>query len=357
MKSLLHLFLVMMTTTLIANPSTKVDFINGSLSLAIQKAGQEGKLLFVEFGAKWCMPCRFMEENTFKDHSVVSYMANNYVPVKIDIDDFDGYAYKQKYKVEALPTFLIFNSEGKVIDRYEQSMAPSNLLNVLKQHNQDRNRRLVATPLSAFEIEAQLHEEQRARVNVSPYQASEIENVEEAEAIDPVETTDQPALHNQTKTEPIIEDRFDDTPIIEEVVQNEPVIEEDQSTKENVAVEISGELLWEDEEVYEMEEPTIKETEEVATQEIAAQIENSSPSIVFYTVRVGNFANEQSMNDYVKATSAIFVEDTHIFEEVQSGIPSFEVCLGAFATEKSANQFIEKLGLLNIQGEVKSVEQ
>ncbi len=80
MKSLLHLCLVLMTSTLIANPSTKVDFIDGSLNLAIQKAGQEGKLLFVEFGAQWCMPCRFMDENTFKDQEVISYIAENYVP-------------------------------------------------------------------------------------------------------------------------------------------------------------------------------------------------------------------------------------------------------------------------------------
>jgi len=104
MKCLLHLLLVMMTSTLLANTSSKVDFIQGSLGLAIQKAGNEGKLLFVEFGAQWCMPCRFMEQNTFKDSEVATYMNDNYVPVKIDIDDFDGFAYKQKYHVEALRT-------------------------------------------------------------------------------------------------------------------------------------------------------------------------------------------------------------------------------------------------------------
>jgi len=337
-----------MTTTLIANPSTKVDFINGSLSLAIQKAGQEGKLLFVEFGAQWCMPCKFMDENTFRDGEVISYISDNYVPVKIDIDDFDGFAYKEKYKVEALPTFLIFNSEGKVIERYEQSMAPSNLLNILKQHNQDRHRRQISTSLSAFEIEAKLHEAQRSRVNVSPYQADSNKNeiVEEvAETLAVVE--ENPSIGTIVNSEPIIESRFDDTPIIQEIIDTDP--------KDQIAVETTGELLWE-EEVYAME-TTASNYSDQATNEASALLETAAPKIIFYTIRVGNFANKQSMDDYVKATSAIFVEDTHIFENNEDGIPSFEVCLGAFATKESATKFIDKLGFLNIRGDIKTVAQ
>lgn len=353
MKSLLHLCLVLMTSTLIANPSTKVDFINGSLSLAIQKAGQEGKLLFVEFGAQWCMPCKFMDENTFKDGEVISYISDNYVPVKIDIDDFDGFVYKEKYKVEALPTFLIFNSEGKVIERYEQSMAPSNLLNVLRQHNQDRHRKQVTTSLSAYEIEAKLHEAQRSRVNVNPYQYGNTEETVSTTTA-PVATKHEATItENVTMDQPVIQPRFDETPILEEIVK------ENVLSKDQIAVETTGELLWEDEEeeeVYEMESTASNYTDQ-ATNQASALLEAAAPKIVFYTIRVGNFANKRSMDDYVKATSAIFVEDTHIFENNSEGVASFEVCLGAFATKDSASKFIDKLGLLNINGDIKTVEQ
>lgn len=333
--------LVLMTSTLFANPNSKVDFIEGSLSLAIQKAGNEGKLLFVEFGAQWCMPCRFMDENTFKDGEVVAYMKDNYVPVKIDIDDFDGFAYKQKYHVEALPTFLIFNSEGKVIDRYEQSMAPSNLLNILKQHNQNSNRRQVHTQLSSYEIESQLHEAQKARINVSPYESSSVTTSEElAQEVN--------VSNEETIEAPIVENRFDDTPIYTDVISApEPSTES--------AIQPSDELLWEEEE-YTMENHSPSHTEEVIEQneEMLALID---PKITFYTVRIGNFANNQSMKDFVKATSAVFVEDTHIFENHHNSMVTYEVCLGAFATETSAQLFIERLTLLNIQGEVKAIDQ
>lgn len=347
MKSLLQLLLVLMTSTLIANPSSKVDFIEGSLGLAIQKAGNEGKLLFVEFGAQWCMPCRFMEQNTFKDRDVATYMNDNYVPVKIDIDDFDGYAYKQKYHVEALPTFLIFNSEGKVIDRYEQSMAPSNLMSILKMHNHDGNRRQISTDLSPYEIASQLHEAQKTRLNVSPYDASKVDQEVESATATESEVT-PPIVETINETAPVVEQRFDETPIMEETVA------EDHPSNQS-PIEMSNEELWV-EEVYEMESTSPEHKIQLAQQN-TEKLEVAKPEITYYTVRVGNFANNKSMKDFVKATSAVFIEDTHIFENHSDGLTSYEVCLGAFATENSANLFIDRLGLLNINGEVKAIKQ
>lgn len=122
-----------------ANP-TSVDFYTGSLTVAKQKAAQEGKLYFVDFVASWCMPCRWMDETTFSNPDIAAYMADNYIPVKVDIDNFDGYAYKQQYNVKVLPTILIFNSKGKLVGRYEESLPPSKLIKILAKHNTTKNR-------------------------------------------------------------------------------------------------------------------------------------------------------------------------------------------------------------------------
>jgi len=336
MKSLLHFVLVLMTSTLLANPSTsKVDFIEGSLSLAIQKAGIEGKLLFVEFGAKWCMPCRFMDENTFRDQDVVQFMSANYVPVKIDIDDFDGFAYKQKYQVQALPTFLVLNSSGNVIARYEKSMAPSNLLNILRQHNINGNKLVIDTDMDAFEIEERLHEAQKEKYNISPYtQPNEsVEVVEDA----PVEANDDPVEVYQ-KVEDV------------EVVEVAPTI------KDMLDIEMDDEYLWEEEKESSNTDIMIAESVE-ETPLLESAVEEVSPAVVFYTVKLGTFANERSKNDFIKATSSIFVEDTHIFQYDNEGLVAFDVCLGAFASEQSAEMFIDRLSLLNIFGEIKKIEQ
>ncbi len=133
---LLCCFPIIMGTTL----TTKGLRFHTNLTAAKQLAAKEGKLYLVDFTAKWCMPCQWMEETTFSDQRVIDYMKENYVAVKIDIDDFDGFAQKQIYGIKKLPSILIFNSKGVLLEQYTGSHAPSGLLRILEEHNQPNNR-------------------------------------------------------------------------------------------------------------------------------------------------------------------------------------------------------------------------
>ncbi len=123
-----------------ATLTTKGLRFHTNLTAAKQLAASEGKLYLVDFTAKWCMPCQWMEETTFADQRVINYMKENYVAVKIDIDDFDGFAHKQLYGIKKLPSILIFNSKGVLLEQYTGSHAPSGLLKILEEHNQPNNR-------------------------------------------------------------------------------------------------------------------------------------------------------------------------------------------------------------------------
>lgn len=111
-----------------------------SFSSAKQKAAREGKILLVDFTATWCMPCRWMDETTFSDRQVLSYLRENYVSIKVDIDDFDGFALKQQYKVSSLPTMIFFSSDGRQVDRVEEGIGASEMLARLRQNNIASNR-------------------------------------------------------------------------------------------------------------------------------------------------------------------------------------------------------------------------
>ena len=56
----------------------------------------------------------------------------HFVSAKVDIDDFDGFALKQKYKVRFLPTLIVLDANGKVLARYEEAMGASALQAKLK---------------------------------------------------------------------------------------------------------------------------------------------------------------------------------------------------------------------------------
>ncbi len=125
--------------------AAKVPFIDGGIYNAKETAGREGKLYFVDFYATWCMPCRLMDETTFEDPSVINYVKKYYVPVKVDVDDFDGVAYKQQYNIKVLPTTLVFNSKGELLERVEEALSPNRMLALLKKHNKSFNRKVTIT--------------------------------------------------------------------------------------------------------------------------------------------------------------------------------------------------------------------
>lgn len=133
-------FLLLLPCYLSASTPAKINFYKGSLNKAKEMATQEGKLYFVQFTASWCEPCRWMDEVTYKDPSVVAYIKENYIPVKVDIDDFDGFAYKQKYNIRMLPSVLVFSSKGELLKKYEEALPPTTMLKILKLHNTPDNR-------------------------------------------------------------------------------------------------------------------------------------------------------------------------------------------------------------------------
>ena len=115
-------------------------FINDDLRTGLNKASGEGKLIFLEFWANYCTPCKIMEEYTFTAPTVIERMNGGYVPVKVNIQSFDGFDLKNQYKITVLPTIIVLDSKGRQVARYEESMSATQLSAVLDKHNLPQNR-------------------------------------------------------------------------------------------------------------------------------------------------------------------------------------------------------------------------
>ncbi|MDX1939559.1 MAG: SPOR domain-containing protein [Saprospiraceae bacterium] len=111
-----------------------VHFLDGNLSLAQERAVREGKLYFLHFTANWCMPCKWMEENTFTDAVLSDYVNEYYMAVKMDFDSKEAEQYKKLYNVTSLPSLLIFNAKGILIDRHQTSLDATTLLKILYEN-------------------------------------------------------------------------------------------------------------------------------------------------------------------------------------------------------------------------------
>ncbi len=147
MRYLKTLGLLLLTLLIGNNPLTASDyFIQNNLEQAKQQATQEGKLIFVDFWAEWCNPCKWMDEQTFSNQQVKEYLSSEYISVRVDIDNFQGYNLKEEYSIRYLPTLLVLNEQGQVIKKYEESFAPSKLIKLLKELNKGRyNKQQYAT--------------------------------------------------------------------------------------------------------------------------------------------------------------------------------------------------------------------
>lgn len=155
--------------------ATGIAFIQNNLELAKQKAANEGKLILVDFWAHWCSPCTWMDEHTFTNKDLSNYLNENYISVRIDIDNIEGYAYKEEYKIRYLPSILILNEQGQLIKKYEESFAPSKLLTILKEHNKGgHNRPYYATAsTSQYQPDNAIREEAKPAPSFKPALSSD----------------------------------------------------------------------------------------------------------------------------------------------------------------------------------------
>ncbi|XP_019154526.1 PREDICTED: uncharacterized protein LOC109151071 [Ipomoea nil] len=80
------------------------------------------KPVLVDFYATWCGPCQFMVPIL---NDVGNAMKDKIQVVKIDTEKYPSIA--DRYKIQALPTFILFK-DGKPCDRFEGALSADNLI-------------------------------------------------------------------------------------------------------------------------------------------------------------------------------------------------------------------------------------
>jgi thioredoxin-related protein len=88
-------------------------FVVMTLEQALAKAAQDGKAVFVDFGATWCEPCKQLASTTFRDTRVRSWLREKTIPMQIDIDAARDLA--NEFKVESVPTMVFLAANRSVL--------------------------------------------------------------------------------------------------------------------------------------------------------------------------------------------------------------------------------------------------
>ncbi len=270
--------------TSLAKAEVDVTFLPGNLEHVQNLAATEGKLYLVDFVAKWCMPCKWMDETTFSDPAVSNYLRENYIATKVDIDNFDGFNYKNQYNITVLPSILIFNSKGEQVGRYEESMAPSKMMKILAAHNYPENRVVTQAPniiqnTQPLELETEVVVEVVDQIVETPNFETALE-IEEA----PVYYEEENIVYE------VEEDKFDETSTAQIVDLNLFNMSASPQVREGYSVQIGvfadyGNVL-----------STSSKMQEVYNQEIIVQVTHLNNKEVF-KVMVGDFYSEEEAHE------------------------------------------------------------
>ncbi|GAB5551439.1 MAG: hypothetical protein Sapg2KO_10300 [Saprospiraceae bacterium] len=120
------------------------SFQTSTIKAGVTSAAHAQKLLMAHFVADWCMPSRWMEEHAFNHPEVDRLLKEDYLPIKVDIDQAAGFLDKEQYQVETLPTILIFSASGRLLERIEGITDPEELRQYLNKHNQGLHKQVPA---------------------------------------------------------------------------------------------------------------------------------------------------------------------------------------------------------------------
>ncbi|MDC0099732.1 MAG: thioredoxin family protein [Crocinitomicaceae bacterium] len=96
---------------------TGIQFVNGTWEEVVAIAKKEKKPIFVDAFTTWCGPCKWMAKTTFKDSAVGTFMTENFISYKMDMEKGEGVEFAKKNEVRVYPTLLYFDSKGDFIHR------------------------------------------------------------------------------------------------------------------------------------------------------------------------------------------------------------------------------------------------
>ncbi|HEY1098998.1 MAG TPA: thioredoxin family protein, partial [Myxococcota bacterium] len=93
---------------------------------ALAAAKAEGKPVFIDFGADWCIACKEFEKYTFVD-AAVKAEAERFVAIKVDAtNETEGLtAIQKRFGVVGLPTIAFVPGSGDYLDGNQQPKHPA----------------------------------------------------------------------------------------------------------------------------------------------------------------------------------------------------------------------------------------
>jgi thiol:disulfide interchange protein DsbD len=96
---------------------------------ALGAAAEARRPVLIDFQAEWCLPCRKMEQTTFRDPEVVR-ASRDFAALVADVtaQDANSEALMRRYSVPGVPTYVLLGRDGRERARFVGFVGPDVLL-------------------------------------------------------------------------------------------------------------------------------------------------------------------------------------------------------------------------------------
>lgn len=108
-----------------------------SLEKSLEEAKSANKYVLADVYTEWCGWCHKLDKDTFSNPTMVSYLKEKFICVKVDAEErTSGRGVARKYRIHGYPCALVFEPSGKFIGKisgyYEADDYRQSIDNLLK---------------------------------------------------------------------------------------------------------------------------------------------------------------------------------------------------------------------------------
>lgn len=91
------------------------------------------KMIIADFFTDWCSWCKVLDKKTLSDPTVQTYLAKNFVCMKVDAQDGGaGEQLARQFDVQGFPTTMIFQYNGRKLTSFDGFREPADYLAAIK---------------------------------------------------------------------------------------------------------------------------------------------------------------------------------------------------------------------------------
>lgn len=153
MKKFIHKTIILILISLFfinylfAEEAVKEEILWHDFEEGIQQAKVEGKDIIIDFYTDWCHWCHEMDKTTFADSSVIAYMNENFIPIRVNAEKttdyvtFKGSTLNLKqlttaFGISGFPSYAFLTKDADMITVVPGFLKAQLFINILKYIDQ-----------------------------------------------------------------------------------------------------------------------------------------------------------------------------------------------------------------------------